>query len=93
MLDRYMRLPYSYRSKIGHDTLIQNDILKELIKIKILTITDLDKKLKMKISRIKNLEIKQFHYIQMEVKTVSDCLNRIDDMIFKRKLKIWLKVI
>ena len=29
MLDRYMRLPYSYRSEIGYDTLIQNVILKE----------------------------------------------------------------
>ena len=28
-LDRYNRLPYKYQSKIGYDTLIQNDILKE----------------------------------------------------------------
>ena len=31
-LDRYMRLPYEYQSKIGYDTLIQNIILKELKK-------------------------------------------------------------
>ena len=32
-LDRYMRLPYKYQSKIGYDTLIQNIILRELINI------------------------------------------------------------
>ena len=30
-LDRYMRLPYKYESKIGYDTLIQNNFFKELI--------------------------------------------------------------
>ena len=56
MLDRYNRLPYNYQSKIGHDSLIQNVILKELINIMGKTITDSDIELKMKISRIKNLE-------------------------------------
>ena len=56
MLDRYNRLPPKYQSKIGYDTLIQNVILKELMKIKVTTITDLDTELKMKISRIKYLE-------------------------------------
>ena len=51
-LDRYMRLPYDYRSKMGYDCLIQNIILKELINIMGTTITDLDIELKMKISRI-----------------------------------------
>ena len=58
MLDRYMRLPYKNRSKIGYDTLIQNVIFKELINIMGTTITDLDIELKMKISRIKYLESK-----------------------------------
>ena len=58
MLDRYNRLPYNYQSKIGYDTLIQNVILKELIKIMGTTITDLDIEIKMKISRIKYLEKK-----------------------------------
>ena len=53
MLDRYNRLFYNYQSKIRHDTLIQNIILKELINILGVTITDLDIELKMKISRIK----------------------------------------
>ena len=56
MLDRYMSLPYNYRSTIGYDTLIQNVILKELINIVGTTITD--KELKMKISRIEFLESK-----------------------------------
>ena len=56
MIDRYMRLPFNYQSKIGYDCLIQNVILKELIKIKGTTITDLDIELKMKFSRIKYLE-------------------------------------
>ena len=56
MLDKYNRLPYNYQSKIGYDTLIQNVILKELINIMGTTITDLDIKLKMKISRKKYLE-------------------------------------
>ena len=61
MLDRYMRLPYNYQSKIGYDNLIQNVILKELIKIMGTTITDLDIELKMKISRIKYLESKNLY--------------------------------
>ena len=58
MLDRYNRLPYNYQSKIGYDSLIQNVILKELINIMCTVITDLDKELKMKISRIEYLESK-----------------------------------
>ena len=42
MLDRYIRLPYNYQSKIGYDKLIQNVIPKELINIMGPTITDLD---------------------------------------------------
>ena len=49
-LDRYMSLPLFYQSKIVYDCLIQNIILKGLINIMGTTITDLDIKLKMKIS-------------------------------------------
>ena len=52
MLDRYNKLPLKYQSKRGYDTLIQNVVLKELINIMGITITDLDIELKMKISRI-----------------------------------------
>ena len=48
MLDRYMSLPYDFRSKIGYNSLIQNVILKELINIMSLIIIDLDIELKMK---------------------------------------------
>ena len=58
MLDRYNRLPLNYQSKIGYDTLIQNVILQELIRIMSASITDSDVDLKMKISRIKYLENK-----------------------------------
>ena len=58
-LDRYMRLPLKYQSKIGYDTLIQTVILKELINIMGTTLTDLDIELKMKISRIEYLENKK----------------------------------
>ena len=58
MLDRYNNIPYNYQSKIGYDTLIQNVILKELINIMGTTIANLDIELKMKISRIDNLESK-----------------------------------
>ena len=58
MLDRYMSLPYDFRSKTGYNSLIQNVILKELINIMSFIITDLDVELKMKISRIDYLEIK-----------------------------------
>ena len=56
MLDRYIRLPDIYQSKIGCNTLIHNVILKELINIKGTTITDIDIELKMKISKIKSLK-------------------------------------
>ena len=58
ILDRYMILPLEYQSKIGSDCLIQNVILKEILNIMGMTITKLDIKLKMKISRIKYLEKK-----------------------------------
>ena len=48
MLDRYMSLPYDFRSKIGYNNLIQNVILKELINIMSLIIIELDIELKMK---------------------------------------------
>ena len=58
MLDRYNRLPPKYQSKTGYDTSIQNVILEELWKIMGTTITDLDIKLKRKISTRKYLENK-----------------------------------
>ena len=58
MLVRYDRLPYNYQSKTGYDTLIHNVILKELIIIMGMTITDLDIELKMEISRIEYLQNK-----------------------------------
>ena len=58
MFDKYKRLPLKNQSRIVYDTLIQNIILKKLIHIIGTTITDLDIELKMKISRIENLETK-----------------------------------
>ena len=58
MLYRYNRVPYNYQSKIGYDSLIQNVILTEMINTMAITKTDLDKELKLKISRIKCLEPK-----------------------------------
>ena len=54
MLDNYNRLPYNYQSIIGYDDLIQNVTLKELINLLGATIVDIDIKLKMKISRVKD---------------------------------------
>ena len=48
MLDRYMSLPYEFRSRIGYNSLIQLVILKELINILCLIIIDLDTELKIK---------------------------------------------
>ena len=56
MLDRNIRLPYNYQSKIGYDTLIRNVYLEELINLMGTTITNLDIEKKTKISRIKYLE-------------------------------------
>ena len=58
-LDRYMRLPHKYQSKINYYFLIQNIFLKELINIMGTTITDLDIELKMKICRIEYFENKK----------------------------------
>ena len=58
MLDRYNRLTYDHNIEIAYDNLIQNIILKDLLNIMGITITDLDMELKMKISRIKYLENK-----------------------------------
>ena len=62
MLDRYNRLTYDYKIEIVYDNLIQNIILKELLNILSIMISDLDMELKMKISRIKHLE-KNFYSI------------------------------
>ena len=48
MLDKYMSLPYDFRSKISYYSLIQNVILKELINLMGTIVTDLDTELKMK---------------------------------------------
>ena len=56
MLYRYNRLTYDRKIEIVYDNLIQNNILKELISIMSIMISDLDMELKMKISRIKYLE-------------------------------------
>ena len=58
LLDRYNRLSYDHKNEIAYDNLIQNIILKELINILSVIIRDLDMELKLKISRIKNLENK-----------------------------------
>ena len=58
MLARYNRLSYDHKIEIVYDNLIQNIILKELINIMSIMISDLDMELKMKISRIKYLENK-----------------------------------
>ena len=58
MLDKYNRLPYNYQSKISYVFLIQIVIHKELINIMSKILTDLDIELKMKISRIEDLESK-----------------------------------
>ena len=56
MLDKYKKLTYDHKIDIVYDNLIQNIILKELINIMSIMISDLDMELKMKISRIKYLE-------------------------------------
>ena len=56
MLDRYNRLTYEHKIEIAYDNLIHNIILKELINIMSIMISDLDIELKMKISRIEYLE-------------------------------------
>ena len=63
MLDRYNRLTYDRKIEIVYDNLIQNIVLEELINIMSIIISDLDMELKMKISRIKNLENKYFYTI------------------------------
>ena len=60
MSDRYTRLPYYYQSEIGFDTVIQNVIPKNLINIMDITLTDSDKELKTKISRIEYLGSRLF---------------------------------
>ena len=58
LLDKYSNLPYNYHSKIGYDTSIQSVIFNDLLKLMGTTIVDAGIELKMKISRIKYLEIK-----------------------------------
>ena len=57
MIERYNRLTYNRKIEIAYDNLIQNIILKELINIMSILISDLNMELKLKISRIKYLEI------------------------------------
>ena len=56
MLEKYNRLPNKYQSKIGYDTIIQNVILNEIIKLMGATIVEIDIDAKQKISRIDYLE-------------------------------------
>ena len=63
MLERYNRLTYDQKMEIAYDNLIQNIILKELINIMSIMISDLDIELKMKSTRIKYLENNYFYTI------------------------------
>ena len=54
--DKYNRLPYIYQSKIGHDNLIQNVILREIRNLMSIVLVEIDIELEKKISRIKYLE-------------------------------------
>ena len=56
MLDRYNNLTYDRKIEMVYDNLIQNIIIKELINIMSIIISDLDMELKMKNSRIEYLE-------------------------------------
>ena len=56
ILEKNNRLPYKYPSEIGHDTSVQNLVLKEILSPMGVTIIDIDIKTKMKISRIDYLE-------------------------------------
>ena len=51
LLDRYMSLTYDFQSTIGYNSLMQNDILKELINIISLIKLDSDIELKRKIRK------------------------------------------
>ena len=59
MWDRYNRLTYDHKIEIVYDNLIQNIILKELINLMTVMISNLDMELKMKKSRIEYLENKK----------------------------------
>ena len=55
--DKYKRLHYNYQSnKLEYDSLIRNVILKEIINLMGNILVGLDMELKMKISRLENLE-------------------------------------
>ena len=56
MIDRYNKLNYDHKIEIAYDNLIHNIILKEIINIMSIMITDLDMELKLKFSRINYLE-------------------------------------
>ena len=74
MSDKYNRLPYTYQSKIGYDTLIQNVILKEIINVMGTTIVDIGMELKMKISRIKYLE---------SILVIMNCRNQMEILVIR----------
>ena len=81
MLDRYIRLIYDQKIEIVYDKLIQNIILKELLNIMSIMISDLDMELKMEISRIKYLK-SIFFSIQMKTAdSIHDILNIIEEVI------------
>ena len=65
MLERYIRLPYNYQSKIWYDMLIQNVLLNELINITGMTIADMDIELKIRVSRIKYLESENSQFFKL----------------------------
>ena len=51
ILDKHNKLSYSYQSKIGCDTLIQNVVLKTILNQMSIIVVDVDIELKIKISR------------------------------------------
>ena len=74
VLGRYNRYAESYQAKIGYKALILNVILKEILNLIATTTTNLDKDLKMKISRIEYLESK----------TNSQILKRAGNLLYSK---------
>ena len=89
MLHRYNRLTCDRKNEIVYDKLIQNIILKELINIMSIMISDLNMELKMKISRIRYLE-SFFSLLQMTIIYV--CENNCERLAVTTHNKGWVRV-
>ena len=82
ILDKYIEKSLSFQSKIGYDTLIQNVILTEIINLTSIIIVDINRELKLKISKT-NIKKVELYVDKLELKFNKNSIGQHSNLLFQ----------